>query len=395
MSTHVVVRCPSCSQKYRLLPGYIGHRARCKRCATVFVVSAGDQPVDEDAIVTWITDEDPSSKSVMGSTGIFEKDAAHAMAADVAPPHPDPHRPAAPARIPPPPAPADTAGPLARLHHIDAKGAHFTFPAASLRRTDLRNAFPRKCLGCGTRTGLRVHLIHWTDRGVAQDAAPHRERLDLPVGRLEQFSLAGEKGLLEQLPRVRQAADPFNLPFPVFACEHCRPGSQLRVSVEHHAGGDVCSLTIQPLAIAVDFFRSVGGRTTPEYRQLIEKRDLCRDAWQELEGPTRHRIVAWLNLQDTEQFVGFYPDADCPPADSGTSGIVLTSHRVVIRKHALCRSYPLDGEARIEFITRDEYSSLHIYESGHAPLVLKLTRGTADNLSAALRKVPCQLVVTR
>jgi hypothetical protein len=354
----------------------------------VFLIAA-DQPADEDAIVGWITDDDASSRSVMGATGIFERDAAPAMAASEGEARDfNGDRPGSES------APAYRPEPYVRLRHIDASGAHFKFLASSLRKEDLRSAFPRKCVGCGTRSDLSVHAIHWAEKTAGHEPTPHRDRLDTPVGRLDAFTVAPDRSLLSQLSRIRHAPEPLNLPLPVFCCPDCRPSAELRAYVEHRGGGQVCYLTISSLAIAVDFFRAAGGRNTPEYRRLIEARDLRRDAWRELDGQIRHRIAAWLNLQEGEHFVGFYPDVELSTAETGSSGVVLTTQRLLLKKYAVCRAYGLDADVRVEFITKDEQSRVHVHESGHAPVVLKLARGTAGNLAGALRKLHGRLVVT-
>ena len=70
--------------------------------------------------------------------------------------------------------------------------------------------------------------------------------------------------------------------------------------------------------------------------------------------------------------MGLYPDAECSVAETGTSGIVLTTQRLLFKKYAVCRSYQLDAAGRVEFMTKDGHATVHIYESGHAPAVLKL-----------------------
>ncbi len=363
MSDPVVVRCPSCSQKYRVPPASVGHQARCRKCSAEFVIAA-DAPVDEDAIVAWITEGDPMSKSVMGSTGIFEN-APNPLQAPVAPVY---------------------------LRSIDAKGALFEFSVAALQLDEVRNAFPRKCIGCAARGGLRVHLIHWPEKMTSRDASHGREQLDTSVGRLETFSLVNEKGLLRQLPRSRHSDAKFTLPFPVFACEHCHVSREIEAHVEMGARGDMCRLLIKSLSVAVEFFRNAGGRDTPEYRKLVEQRDLRRDPWHELNPKARQGISSWLELANGEQFVAYYPEPGAP-GDPGTAGAVLTNRRLALRHHGASHAYPLDQPGRVEIMSTGDDALVHIYEAGHPPATLRLDRGTADDLARTLRKAQSRWAV--
>ena len=160
MSGPVVVRCPSCSQKYRIPSSAIGRRARCKRCQTVFAIGPRQGAANEDTVVSWVTEDDPSSQSVMGATGIFQNPPTPAASAE-----PTEAKPAVPTST-------VVVGESALvLRTVDADGAHFEFPASLLASPALRNAFPRRCIGCGDARNLRIHLIHWPERMEVHDAA--------------------------------------------------------------------------------------------------------------------------------------------------------------------------------------------------------------------------------
>ena len=82
MSEQVVVRCPQCAQKYRVPLASVGHHGHCKLCHTRFRIAAGPK-IDDDTIFAWISEDDPSSGSVAGSTGIFSKPLGHPTPAPV------------------------------------------------------------------------------------------------------------------------------------------------------------------------------------------------------------------------------------------------------------------------------------------------------------------------
>ncbi|GMV95727.1 MAG: hypothetical protein AMXMBFR83_00980 [Phycisphaerae bacterium] len=363
-----------------MVPSAVGRHAHCKKCRTRFRI-VSDPQVDDDTIFAWITSDDPSSASVMGSTGMFPQ-------AETGPAGPEPPSVEAPVSHSHHPAP-----PVVKLTRIDTEGAHFEFPATALTHEPLRNSFPRKCAGCGTRNDLHVHLIYWRDRMPASDALTWQARQDASMGRLIGFEHPHGPALLKELPHARGVPAPFNLPFPVFTCEHCRASREVRGRVVNQDDREVCQLTIASLAIAVDFFRDNGGRHTPEYHRLIEERDQHPDAWRALEGRIRQRIAQWFTPRDDERFLGFFRDAEFSPLEAGGSGMVLTSRRLVFKKYAACREYPLDGTGRIEITPRGGQAAIHIYDRGERPAIVKLESPAAEDLAGQLRRLHCKWTV--
>lgn len=381
MSEYVVVRCSSCSQKYRVTLSSIGRKARCRKCNTPFVIGK-EKPVDDDTIVAWLTDEDPSSESVMGSTGIFQS-------SEVAP--------GQPAEGTGEELAVSAAGGRAeravRLRKIKVDGAHFSFPAAALAGEELRNSFPRKCVGCGSRGDLEVHLLYWPERMVPHDRTHWADRVNAALGKLESFANSSDQALLKQLPRTRHVAKPFSLPFPVFACEYCDVSKEVEAHVLARERGEACRLRIASLAIAVGFFRNNGGRGCSAYHRLIEERDLRRDPWRELDPRLRRRVSQWFEPQAGERFVRFFCDTEFSALDSGRAGIVVTDRRLVFRLHAACEGYLLDQDARVELFRKGDLAIVHIYQEGHPPAVAKLDLLAVDELMATLEKLGCRWAV--
>lgn len=380
MSEQVVVRCPHCAQKYRVPLASVGRHGHCRICRTRFRIASGPQ-VDDDTIFAWISEDDPSSGSVAGGTGIFRPvDRSPSImperVADLVP----------------------AAGPVAvrcevRLVRIDTEGAHFEFPASDLANEHLRNSFPRKCAGCGVRTDLQVHLLYWRDRMPVSDALTWQARQDTSVGKLVAFDRPFEPGLLRQLPAARGLEAPFNLPFPIFSCSHCRPSHEVRGRTIIYHGQEICRLTIASLSLAVDFFRENGGRNSPDYHRLIEERDQRPDAWRALDARVRQRVMQWFVPREDERFVEFFRDVEFPPSEAGASGLVLTSRRLVFHKYAACRDYPLEVPGRVEIIPRGGQSVVHIYDRSDRPAILKLDPVSAENLVGRLRRLPSKWLV--
>lgn len=383
MSDQVVVRCPACSQKYRVAPSAIGTHAHCRKCRTRFRIAIQSQ-IDDDTVFAWITDDDPSSSSVMGSTGIFAGETGN----DVVTARNGSRHDTPTVRI----AGAGLSG--VKLIQTDAEGVHFEFPISMLHSEQLRSSFPRKCVGCGTRQRLDVHLIYWPQRMSPHDAANWRAREEASAGRLEAFHYPNDSRLLAELPSPRGMSPPFNLPFPFFACPACRASRQVRGEIVAKGNHEVCQLTIGSLAVAVSFFRENGGRNAPEYQRLIELRDHRPDAWQGLDAQVRQRLALWFEAQADERFVGFFGDTDTSPQESGESGVVLTDKRLIYRKNAVCHASPLGGQGRIELTPRGSATAVHIYEQGKRPALLMLDPASAGELAGSLRRLPCKWTVT-
>lgn len=372
MSNHVVVRCPTCAQKYRILPTTVGQRARCKKCGAIFRI-ATEQPIDDDTIVGWIINDDPSSESVTGSTGMFD-DVDAGTRAGSAP---------------------GVAGPCVALRKIDEDGAHFEFPATSLPDETLRNGFSRKCVGCGARTGLSVHLIHWPEKMLTRDPLRWADYVDASVGRLETFADYSDRTLLLQLPPARHAVDPFTLPFPVFACSWCTVSQEIETHVVPVGGVEICRLRVAFLPAAVSFLRNTGGRETPDYYRLVEERDRRKEPWRELDAPVRSRVAKWFSARPGERFVRFITDTEMTAAEPGTNGIIVTSDRLILRKYGRTRDYPLDCAGRLEIIRKGDHAVVHIYESEHRPAAAHIDLVDADRLIADLQTVHCRWTITR
>ncbi len=375
MSAQAIVRCPACSQKYRVNAAAIGRSARCKVCGAGFVIGRKTR-LDDDTVVSWIMQDAPASASVMGSTGIFH----------------DPDDAASPAPVgsdapgAPPDARPSPAGDLrVRLVTIDADGAHFEFPASALTNEDLRNSFPRQCVGCAATHGLGVHLIHWPERMTPDERSRWNELQNRPVGRLDAFRNAATKALLGTLPASRHAGDPFRLPFPIFVCGHCHASRDVRGHVLVRQGADVCYLTIASLGVAVEFFRNNGGRGTSAYDQLVEERNRRRDPWHDLAADVRQRISHWFEPRPGEQFVRFFRDAEFSPLETGVAGVVVTSSRLVFRKYAAHRDYLLNEPCRVEIRAKGSNASVQIIEPAQRPAVLTLTATDANEFAAVLR----------
>ena len=376
MADPVVVRCPSCNQKYRMDASAQGHKVRCKKCGEKFVVARPPVP-DDDTVLGWMQEDEVKPKPA----------AAPAVAAAPRPvaPKPSAKRPAARAATPGPD--EEVAAADVHLVRIEEDGALFEFPASALSGEAVRSALPRKCVGCGTKKDLEVHLIYWPERMGAAAAGQWKDREETVVGKLDAFAKGA--AILAELPPLRHLPPPFNLPFPVFSCEYCHPAREVIGHVHKRGRHEVCHLKIASLMVAVGFFRSAGGRNTPEYHRLIEERDLRHDAWREVDADVRHRLAHWFEPQAGERFVKFFRDAEFSAAEAGNSGIVVTDRRVVFKKYAAFRDYRLADPCQLEVRPHGNRATVRIIEEGHRPAVVELEPGGAETLATTLRGVGC------
>jgi len=345
---------------------------------------------DEDTIVSWITEGDPSSESVMGSTGLFQSPAPVATAEN-------------PTAVPSESAVGNRSGQdspasvehRVRLVSIDQEGAHFEFPSAALVDEELRNSFPRKCVGCGARHGLTVHLVFWPDRMRSQDAVHWREYQNTGIGDYEQYAHLEAATWLQRLPGARHSPPPFDQAFPFLVCRHCQAAREIEGRCPGKGFSEVCRLLIRSLATAVDFYRHNGGRHTTEYQRLIEERDIRHDRRNELTPEVRHRLSHWFTALPGEEFVRYFPDAEFSPAETGTAGAVLTVRRLVFKKYAAYRDYPLNRHCRMEMKTGGSRTTVQVFEEAHRPAVFILSDAHASQLVLALRSLNCRWNIVR
>lgn len=365
MPEQILARCPSCGQKYRIPAAALGREAHCRKCGVRFAVKR-PTPIDEGTILSWLSETDESSDSVMGATGIFPESPETRAVSEAQP-----------------------VGARLRLVSVDDHGAHFEFSADLLARTGFRNSFPRRCVGCGAREGLEIHLIQWPERMSPDAARQWKEREDEPIGKLEAFRNAFSQALLNALPATPHVRAPFHLPFPVFACARCRVTREIRASVVRRNDIDLCLLTIASLFAAVDFYRNAGGTNTAEYRHLLHDRDAGRDPWHHLGSALRRRLSRWFDLRAGERFLGYFAPADTLPAENGCAGAVLTDRRLALRAGAASSDCSLNEHYRLSVEFSGDGADVRLFREAHRPASLTLTKHDANRLLCCLQNLDC------
>jgi len=266
-----------------------------------------------------------------------------------------------------------------RLERIDEMGAYFEFPSDQLPDVHLRSSFPRRCVSCGCRDRLQVHLLIWTDRLPPRDQIRRQETAGQLVGSLDQFEGQSAEEFLGRLPRIRSLPSPYDLPFPYYICENCSAVGEIHTHVLLHGDKEYCQIKISNLEIAAEFLANNGGADTEDYQLLLEAwQKQKQDPWRALPLAVRNRLRQWYQPSPDEKFVDYFPDADFSKAELGLAGIVLTSKRAVYKKFAALREFELNKPASIRCTFENGRCQIEISQSGKRPAVINLQKAAAE-----------------
>jgi predicted Zn finger-like uncharacterized protein len=369
MGDAVVALCPSCSQKYRVHRSNIGQRARCRKCGQTFKLLE-EPPIDDETIFGWVTDDDPSASSVLSSTGLIGQN----LQVDAGVPvregwvHP-----------PPPPAPR------VEFEQLAEDGAYFSFAPADLRDRGLRCSFPHRCAQCLAREDLELHYVIWVEKVPAADAALINENETRSHRNLKQLMDKGGMEWFSLLEPVPTLPPPFKEPFPYAICPQCSVPGAVRGRVSGSGAGERCRLIIAHPTIALEFYRNNGGRGTPGYQKLLVNSRQRRDnQWKALAAGVRIRIGQWYQPQSGERFLGFFADRDFDRTERGTAGLVLTDQRLIYRKYAALREYPLATAGTLDIDADRSLASVEIAQADRPAAVLSTTPLAASSLARTL-----------
>ncbi len=369
MNDPVVAVCPSCSQKYRVRSENIGMRARCKNCGQTFKLLE-EPPIDDETIFGWVTEDDPAGSSVMGGTGIF----GHSF-------HESTQVPVNNGWVHPPP----PEYPRVEFEELTDQGASFTFAPAELRDRDLRCSFPHRCAQCLSREHLELHYVLWVEKVPSRDAALINETETRTHRVLSQ--LMSEHGLnwFAALPRLDTLPAPYNEPFPYCICPQCSVPGAVRGRVESDGPAETCRLIIAHPTIALEFYRNNGGRGTMGYKKLlVASRQRRDDQWKSLSAGVRIRIGQWFKPRGGERFLGYYSDRDSESTERGSSGLVLTDRRIIYRKSAALREYPLNRDGTLEIEANRATANVEIAQTDRRAAILSTTPLAASSLARTL-----------
>jgi len=381
MSSNVIVAlCPSCSQKYRVPQDRVGQRAKCKQCGQVFKI-LGEPPIDDDTIFGWVTQDNPSSNSVMGSTGMFHRGFNDATQVPVN--NRWTH-----------PTPPDT--PRVRFENVSDDGAVFRFPSQLLLESALRCSLPHRCAQCLSREELELHLILWVDKLPIMDSAQISESETRTHRSLAKLMQEHGLGWFDSLQPVAGVPSPYHLPFCYCVCPQCSVMGAIRVRVDTMGMGEECRMVIGHPAIALDFYRNNGGRNTPGYQKLLVAARQRRDnQWKALAVGVRQKLSQWYKPRSDEKFLGYYADRDFD-SDRGAAGVVLTDKRIVYKKFHALREYALERGGMIDIDATRARANIEITQEDQRDAILSTTPLVASALARTLTNLhkPWQIDVS-
>ena len=389
----VEVFCPGCGQLLTVSREHLGRKGRCSACKMVFVITEKADLLDSDDltepgladtsvedIIGWLGKSGPPADIQQPSssqTAVAESQLDATL----------------------PPRQAKQAKPASerkhytiRLGHVDEMGAFFLFSPDLLYEEDFRSAFPQRCVVCGKRHHLSVHLVVWTSKLPGRGEIGARTSYSRSVFELDKLGGVSGRELLAALDPIENLPEPYCFPFPYYLCRECSPIGAVVPDVRFTADGHTheFELGIFSLKRAEDFIRIVGGTECPALKQIREAvRKDSSDPWRALPLAIRSRIKQWFTLADGEKFAVYIPDGEFAKTEAGLAGIVLTDKRMVFRKFASKVEIPLTENISIERGTAKKSGKPQLRISSRAtkPALLVADDAIVERLRTSLRRV--------
>lgn len=376
----VDVVCPSCGERLTVSREHIGRKGRCQSCREVFIITdtsgvpLGQNQTDlGETIIGWL-DESEQAAALKSKTAVAPRPAARPRQARQVNKNKPPDR--------------RKQFPI-KLGHVDEMGAFFLFSPDLLYDEDFRSAFSQRCVVCGNRRHLSVHLVVWSSKLPGRGEFGARTSYSRSVFELDKLGGLTGGDLLAKLDRIENLPEPYCLPFPYYLCPDCSPIGAIVPDVRLAADGQsqICELGIFAPKQAEEFVQAVGGPDCKALKALREeKRHDHDDPWRALPLAVRSRIKQWFNLEDGEKFVVYIPDGDFTKTEAGLAGIALTNKRMVFRKFASRVEIPLTERITIESVTAKGRSQLQISSRDTKPALLVANDVLAERLRMSLRR---------
>ena len=356
----IEVTCPGCGVTLGVPENAVGKRGRCAVCARSFVIphpaasSSPDAVAPEDTIIGWLVDE-PEEATVQADSA--------------------PNRSESPRHF------------AVRLARVDASGAQFCFHPEVLYDEDFRASLPRQCVVCGSRTGLVVHLVTWSR------TTGEGPRVDLPyapassVLELDDFPDLYGRQLLARLPMVQGVSEPYSLPFPYYVCQYCSPVGAMVANVRPgtRRRNEECELQIPSLLQAEMFAAAIRGPDDPARHEIRKVRKGQEgDPWQRLPKFTRVRIERWFQLEESEKFIAYFPDADYSQAEVGLAGVAVTDQRLVFHKNVRLTTIALRDISGVALARSGARVTVDILPAQGKPIRLRALPADAGELQQLL-----------
>jgi len=317
--------CPGCGTTLLLPPGCANCFVRCSHCRCRFRLPRRIR-VSEETITDWLSVEEDDDEA------------------------PDERAAGAAAPTEPQVSSGGTSV-LPAIHHegirllrADAQGALLEFAAGRLREHAFRSAMPRRCLHCGVRKHLHVHVILYA----AQFASPISQQAEYSAGALsvsedEAQTLSNDE-ILRRLPAIPNVPSPANLPMPYWLCDLCAGADPVRgqIQVNPETGVGWCRLLIRSLRRAEEFLLAAGGAGTAAHEELRQSMaTLSENPWDSLPLLVQNRLSQWFRPEPEERLLAYVPDRDHARTEDGMAGLVVSSHRLICHTPLRHRESPV------------------------------------------------------
>jgi DNA-directed RNA polymerase subunit M/transcription elongation factor TFIIS len=382
------VACPSCGAVLGVPQESEGRKGRCRSCGTVFPIplavdedelSTEGSASDED-IISWLAGSPEAEAQAGLQSAAADRPAGSAAPTKKAPTAKPPLRkaPATGARTSAEPRPKKRKFPV-RLGHVDEMGAFFLFDPQLLHDEGFRCCFPQKCIVCGGKKHLSVHVVVWSNKLPGRGQFGMRTSYSQSVYALDELEGRTGRELLAALDRVES--------LPYYVCRACSPVGAIVTGVRFAPGGNrqECELGIFSLERAEEFIVAVRG---PESRALVQVRRALEktrdDPWRALPLAVRSRIGKWYERQEHERFIAYLPDGDFAKTEAGMAGIVVTDRRLVYRKFASRFEVPLTEKITISSKRSGRPDQLQILCPGQKPALFIAGPSGAERLRRCL-----------
>lgn len=248
----------------------------------------------------------------------------------------------------------------------DREGVLLHFPAKLLTESRFRQAMPRRCMQCGTRSHIEAHVIIFSGTlktSVSLEAEHVAGAMTLACEQAR--NLSGQE-LLDSLPRVPNVPPPANLPMPYWLCDMCSASGAISGQLEPSAnpGEARCQLFITKLKRAQEFLEAIGARGTPSFNLVAHTvGEIGESPWDTLSLVVQNRLEQWTHLGRDESFLGYAPDRDHARTEDGMAGLVLTNQRLIHNSRLRHREHNVDDPLEMKLTSRDGMQMLHIHST--------------------------------
>ena len=366
--------CPVCGTVLAVPPGYSNCFVRCGQCHHRFRLPRRIAAT-EDAIANWLME---------GQYRDEEDLAASEKRADT----PDEGIPGGTAILP-------SVGHSLRLVKVDRQGVLFQFPASRLLEPAFRCAMPRRCLRCGARAHLHVHVIIYTPR-LADSISLEAEHSagELKLSEAEASKLSPEE-LLQHLPRVPNVPHPGDLPMPYWLCDMCTGAGMIsgQININSATGEGFCRLLFRNLRRAEEFLINAGERNSSSHAELRQNIiATAENPWDTLPLVVQHRLQQWFHPNANERFVAYIPDRDRARTEDGMAGIAVSNRRLIYHTQMRHREAGITEAIELQMVTEAGKGILQIKTPKWQAKRITLDRVGIDRLRRALAATKFQAV---